>query len=122
MFSFVAVMLYLLAAGGFSAGISHRIQVDQSIATTGTGILVAEQLPYASGFAVKEGTSLWSAGNANQGSYKQPQLFKAIIGALEVQVSCAITQSVAQLFNHPLRIRKADMLFPFHYFFETQRA
>ncbi len=121
-FSIVAVLLYWLASSGFSDGLSHRIQVDQNVVSTGSSFLLAEDLPYVSGFAIKEGASLGSAGNATPLSHKQPQLYKAIVSAYDVQVVCAFLQCISQLDNNPVRIRKSDMLFPFHYFFEPNRA
>ncbi len=121
-FSIVAVLLYLLASSGFSDGISHRIQVDQNIEPTGTHFFWAEELPFVSGFAVKDGAGLWSGGNPAPVSNKQPQLFKAVVFALEEQVAITFLQNISQFNTNPVRIRKSDMLFPFHYFFEPARA
>ncbi len=122
MFSVVALLLYWLAASGFSDGVSHRMQVDQATETTGTPLLIAEELPFELGFAVKEGTSFLTAASTSVGPVKQLQFYKAIISASEVQVACTLMQCDSHLHNNPVRTRKSDMLFPFHYFFEPARA
>lgn len=122
MISIIAAVLISMATTGFSDGISHSTKVDQNVETTGSQIFVAEELPYLAGFAVKEVASYFSAGSANQISLKQHQVQKAVIHALEVQVACAILQNVSQLYINPVRIRKSDMLFPFHYFFEPDQS
>jgi hypothetical protein len=122
MISIIAAVFISLAASGYSYGLSYNTEAGWNVETTGSEIYVTEDLPYLAGFAVKEVASYFSAGNASQIAFKQQQLQKAVIHALEVQVACAILQYVAQLHNTPVRIRKSDLLFPFHYFFEPTRA
>ncbi len=122
MISIIAAVFISLAASGFSNGISHSAVAGRNVETIGSGIFVAEELPYLASFAVKEVASYFSAGNVSQITFKQQQVQKAVIHALGVQVACTILQYISQLHNNPVRVRKSDMLFPFHYFFETARA
>ncbi len=120
--SIFAAVFISLAASGYSYGISMSVEAGWNVETTGSGIFVAEELPYLTGFAVKEVASYFSAGSGSQIAFKQHQVQKAVIQAHGVQVACAILQYNSQLHNNPVRVRKSDMLFPFHYFFEPARA
>lgn len=112
-----AVLLYLLSASGFTGGTGHSILVEQGVESSVPAVFWAEELPLLSGFALKEGAGFHSGGNTAPGSVKQVQLYKAVMCAVEIEVACAFFQYVFDLQNNPVRIRKSDMLFPFHYFF-----
>lgn len=122
MLTIIAAVFISLATSGFSYGISQSSEAGKNVETTGSGIFVAQELPYLAGFAVKEVASYFSAGSGSQVAFKQHQVQKAVIHAHGIQVACAIVQYVSQLHNNPVRVRKTDMLFPFHYFFEAPRA
>ena len=119
LFSIVAAALFCLAATGFTGGCTPGAGVDRHVETTGTVLFVAEELPMTGSFELKEGAGFFSGGNLTPGSFKQSQVFKAVIRVTEVQVACTVLQIDLLFNNNPIRIRKEDMLFPFHYFFET---
>jgi hypothetical protein len=118
-FSFVAVVLYCLAVSMFSSGQVFSYKTDQKAETTASRIFVAEEIPFVAGFAIQEGTNYVFHTNTSSGTLKQLQLYKAASHVREVQVFSSVANYISRLLNFPVRIRKSDMLFPFHYFFET---
>ncbi len=116
---FLGAVLYSAAAKGISNSLIHHRQQEQITETAATGSSFSEERPFVNAFAVEESNlTILFVKTAPEASQKK-EVYKAAIHAAEAKSSCVVISFNSQLNHFPVRIRKSDMLFPFHYFFDT---
>jgi hypothetical protein len=114
-----AVMLFSATVSGFFYNPETGAVSISASETAETGTFFSENLPFLNSFAINDGSGAGYSVRVVTGSSNQLQAFKAVMHALEVQVECALSNCISQVSIFPVRIRKSDLLFPFHYFFES---
>lgn len=113
----IAVVTGVMAVGGFFPGKyidTQEVVVEKLI---GQEQCFLEQLNGVPQFGLREiEVTTVSAGPVTT-PMKHLQKYKAVVRSSEVQVLNLLGWCLSQIVYFPVRIRKADLLFPFHYFF-----
>lgn len=114
---FAVAVVYVMVAGGFSSAINQQPNEVNTSETVAMQHKLSFNDRYFSGYALHE-SGLTTSSTAPLFSFaKQWEVFKAVIQASEERVLKALAQTIEAVILFPVRIRKADLLFPFHYFF-----
>src|SRR5690554_1012761 len=113
----VASVIYCLHVGNFTSTPALDFEGNYDLSTVQKGHFFAEpELPDGF-FAVQEGSQALFSNSASSGNPKQLQMFKAVIQAGVVRQYNSYAQYLSEIWDSPIRNRKRDLLFPFHYFF-----
>jgi hypothetical protein len=112
-----AAVFYIIAVLLFADNITPPVSSVSETQSTGNRILFENSLSPILGIPLtqKSGISLFN-GATYSGSDFQFKEFSAYLKSAEKSISSEFVQYVFQAKNFLIRLRKADLLFPFHYF------
>lgn len=114
---FAVAVMFMMAGGSFSPFPDRQVSEVQTADTASVQHEFSEDSRYFSDFALHE-SGYTTLSNGPVFSYaKQWEAFKAVINASIANTVRGMARTVAEIIYFPLRISKADLLFPFHYFF-----
>lgn len=119
MITIFAVLLVSQVTGLYSNVATSSWQYSGTSKTKATSLNLSEALPPASAFAVKEGNTFIFPTTSFSVSAKKLQDYKALIHHADVQGAISFSQFVHRAKNFIVHIRSKELLFPFHYFLES---
>ena len=113
----IAVVTIVIAVGGFFPGEYNNIKEVAAEKLIGQEQCFLEQLYGVPRFGLREIDVTTVSSGPVTTPVKHLQTLKAVVRASEIQVSNTLGCYLLQIVYFPVRIRKADLLFPFHSFF-----
>ena len=116
LFCIVAVSC-LVATGGFSGYNNQTAYQGQAAPGAAMQMHLTADLPALADFAMHEASFVVGPAGFASCSFKQSQSFRAVIHAYGIHVVLLLANVVSDIINFPVRIKKSNLLFPFHYFF-----
>lgn len=113
----IAAVMLMAAGSGFSAVDKQTLPEVSFSECLAQEHAVLFDSPQSSDFALHESSFSVVNNGPSSGSARQWDSFRAVLKASEVAVHLVLTKTISEVLNFPVRIRKADLLYPFHYFF-----
>ncbi|HZH71108.1 MAG TPA: hypothetical protein VFD91_01345 [Mariniphaga sp.] len=113
----IAVVTGVMAVGGFFQGKYNDSQEVAAVKLIGQEQCFLEQLNGVPRFGLREIDVTTVSSGPFTSLVKHLQKYKAIVRNSEVQILNSLGWYLSQIVFFPVRIRKADLLYPFHYFF-----